>query len=56
MKWVIQNNLINVEDHDRIRDICVKHGYGHESFKVIPFSEEIPAVGVGEPTVFYGAA
>jgi hypothetical protein len=55
IKWVIQNNLINAEDHDRIRDVCIKQGYLFESIKVIPFSPDIPEIGNECPTIFYGA-
>lgn len=55
MKWVIQNNLINQEDHDRIRDTCISHGYGWESIRVIPFSQDIPDIDHTQPTIFYGA-
>lgn len=55
MNWVIQSNLINKEDHDKIRDICVKQGYGHESITVVPFSDNIPEIDNKKPTVFYGA-
>jgi len=55
MRWVIQKNLINVEDHDKIRDICLRHGYAHESIDVVPFSPDLPDIGTDQPTVFYGA-
>jgi len=55
MKWVIQSNLGNLEDHSRMHDICDRHGYDHESIKVIPFSSDIPEIDNAQPTVFYGA-
>ena len=55
MRWVIQSNLGNLEDHGRIHAICEKQGYSHESIKVIPFSSEIPEIDNAQPTIFYGA-
>ena len=55
MRWVIQKNLINIEDHNKIRDICLSHGYSHESIDVVPFSPDIPAIDTDQLTVFYGA-
>jgi hypothetical protein len=55
MRWVIQSNLGNKEDSERIRDICIRQGYGHEFITVIPFTKEIPSISNDQPTVFYGA-
>lgn len=54
IRWVVQSNLLNAVDHDRIIAVCDKHGYAHESVKVIPFTPELPDVSVDMPAVFYG--
>jgi hypothetical protein len=55
MKWVIQKNLVNVEDHDKIQNVCIRQGYGHKSVEVVPFADTLPDVETGEPVIFYGA-
>ena len=54
IRWVVQSNLINASDHDRMIDVCRKHGYEHESLKVTPFTDDLPDIPDDMPTVFYG--
>jgi len=54
MRWVIQNNLVNVGDHDRMVKACEDLGYKHESITVIPFQPDLPDIPSDMPTVFYG--
>jgi len=55
MRWVVQSNLTNASDSDRIREACLKHGHECGMVKVTPFSEELPTIPSDQPTVFYGA-
>jgi hypothetical protein len=55
MKWVIQSNLGNTDDTNKIGTICAKYGYSFEYVKAIPFSTDIPDIDNDLPTVFYGA-
>jgi hypothetical protein len=55
MKWVVQSNLVNSIDHDRIKEACAKYGHGFESVQIVPFSPDLPAINSDCPTVFYGA-
>lgn len=55
MRWVVQSNLLNAVDHDKIKAICAKHGYDFVSVEVVPFSTHLPTIDSDPPTVFYGA-
>ena len=55
LRWVVQSNLLNAVDHDRIKESCSKHGYRFESVQVIPFTPDLPEIDISCPTVFYGA-
>jgi len=54
IRWVVQSNLINATDHDRMIEVCKKHGYAHESIKVTPFKDDLPDIPADMPTIFYG--
>ena len=55
MRWIVQNNLGQTKDIERIRQACIENGYLYEPIKMIPFSSELPAIDNNMPTVFYGA-
>jgi hypothetical protein len=55
MKWIIQNNLLNKEDSERIKNTCIKNGYLYELIQVIPFTSELPEIPTDQPVIFYGA-
>jgi hypothetical protein len=55
MRWIVQNNLGQTKDTERIRQACINNGYLYEPIKVIPFSLELPEIDNKEPTIFYGA-
>lgn len=55
MKWVCQSNLGKSDDVEAIKRACGKYGHTFEGVEVIPFSDDLPDVDNGVPTIFYGA-
>lgn len=55
LKWVIQNNLGKLEDHDKMIEACKKFNYLYESIQVIPFDDILPDIDNKIPTIFYGS-
>jgi len=55
INWVVQNNLGNHDETERIENAVCASGANLISTKVIPFSDELPDVPTTEPTFFYGA-
>jgi len=55
MKWVCQNNLGKTDDVEAIKRACEKYGHDFYGVEVIPFSDDLPDVDNGVPTIFYGA-
>lgn len=55
MRWVVQSNLGSPVDFERLRRACADAGAAFVPVAVVPFSEELPEVPDGAPTVFYGA-
>ena len=55
INWVVQNNLGNHNETERIENAVRASGANLISTKVIPFSDELPDIPTTEPTFFYGA-
>ena len=55
MKWIIQSNLINIKDHNKIKEVCIKKAYDYESIVIIPFTNNIPNIKTDQLTIFYGS-
>lgn len=55
MKWICQNNLGDQENVQEIKRVCEKHNFLFESYKAIPFSDELPPVEEKGQNIFYGS-
>lgn len=55
-KWVVQTNLGDPRDPERIKKACEDHNFLFEGIKVIPFSEDLPEVSRKGRTLFYGSS
>ena len=53
--WVIQRNLGNTDDCQRVIEACHEDGCDVQAVDVVPFSDDLPEVPGDRPTVFYGA-
>ena len=55
MRWAIQKNLINKDDHVRLMEACSACGVEAIPFDAVPFSEEIPDIPGSRTVIWYGA-
>lgn len=53
--WVAQSNLGDSADLNRLHRACSRSGAAWLSVPAVPFSDELPAIPEGRPTIFYGA-
>lgn len=53
--WVVQSNLGNEHDLERMRAAFRSLGVAHREVQAIPFSDELPDFACDGPCVFYGA-
>ena len=53
--WVLQTNLGNPAHLRQMTEACARLGLPVIETQAIPFSDELPAVPVDRPTLFYGA-
>lgn len=56
IRWVVQDNLINENDSQRIKTACENLGLDYEPIIVIPFSNSIPDFTIDDKTnIYYGS-
>lgn len=53
--WLIQQNITNTDDLERLQHACIAAGVGVENIDIIPFSDSLPPIDTSRNYIVYGS-